>query len=129
MEVEIENIDSEQMITAGLAEFSLKTGLIVRAIGSVTVEGLFAEIEKYDSHERAETFEYVLDTVGIGGPTLTGSSWKHFAEQRECWFRSRKCPVELFLLLGRSSNSAPGEWSKKFFGVCLVSIIGKHQRD
>lgn len=59
MEVEIENIDPEQMITAGLAQVSLKTGLIIRAIGYVTVERLFAEIEKYDLLERAETFEYL----------------------------------------------------------------------
>jgi hypothetical protein len=59
VEVEIENIDPEQTFIAGLAELSLKTGLIVRAIGPVTVERLFAEIEKYDSHERAETFEYL----------------------------------------------------------------------
>jgi len=31
----------------------------VRAGGPVTVERLFAEIEKYDPHERAETFEYL----------------------------------------------------------------------
>jgi hypothetical protein len=59
VEVEIENIDPEQTVIARLAELSLKTGLIVRAVGSVTVERLFAEIEKYDSHERAETFEYL----------------------------------------------------------------------
>jgi len=59
VEVEIENIDSEQTVIAGLAELSRKTGLIVRAGGPVTVERLFAEIEKYDSDERAETFEYL----------------------------------------------------------------------
>ena len=59
MEVEIENIDPEQTVIPGLAELSRKTGLIVRAVGSGTVERLFAEIEKYDSHERAETFEYL----------------------------------------------------------------------
>jgi hypothetical protein len=57
VEVEFENIDPEQTVIAGLAELSRKTGLIVRAVGPVTVERLFAEIEKYDSHERAETFE------------------------------------------------------------------------
>ena len=57
MEVEIENIDPEQTVIPGLAELSRKTGLIVRAVGRVTVERLFAEIEKYESHERAETFE------------------------------------------------------------------------
>ncbi len=59
MEVEIENIDPEQTVIAGLPELSRKTGLIVRAVGPVTVERFFAEIEKYDSHERAETFEYL----------------------------------------------------------------------
>ena len=55
MEVEIENIDPEQTVIPGLAELSRKTGLMVRAVGAGTVERLFAEIEKYDSHERAET--------------------------------------------------------------------------
>jgi hypothetical protein len=59
MEVEIENIDPERTLIAGLAELSRKTGLIVRAVGPATVERLFAEIEKYDSQERAETFEYL----------------------------------------------------------------------
>jgi len=59
VEVEIENIDPEQTVILGLAELSRKTGLIVRAVGSGTVERLFTEIEKYDSHERAETFEYL----------------------------------------------------------------------
>jgi hypothetical protein len=58
VEVEIENIDPEQAAIASLAELSRKTGLIIRAVGPGTVERLFAEIEKYDSHERAETFEY-----------------------------------------------------------------------
>ena len=57
MEVEIENIDPEKTVIPGLMELSLKTGLIVRAVGPTTVERLFAEIEKYDAHERAETFE------------------------------------------------------------------------
>jgi hypothetical protein len=57
VEVEIENIDPEQTVIPGLVELSLKTGLIVRAAGPGTVERLFAEIEKYDSDERAETFE------------------------------------------------------------------------
>jgi len=59
VEVEIENIDPEQTEIPGLAELSRKTRLIVRAVGPETVERLFAEIEKYDSHERAETFEYL----------------------------------------------------------------------
>jgi hypothetical protein len=59
VEVEFENIDPEQTVIAGLADLSRKTGLIVRVVGLGTVERLFAEIEKYDSHERAETFEYL----------------------------------------------------------------------
>jgi hypothetical protein len=57
VEVEIENIDPEETVIPGLMALSLKTGLIVRAVGPTTVERLFAEIEKYDAHERAETFE------------------------------------------------------------------------
>jgi len=59
MEVEIENIDPEQTGIAALAELSRKTGLILRAVGLVTADRLFAEIERYDSHERGETFEYL----------------------------------------------------------------------
>jgi hypothetical protein len=59
VEVEIENTGPEKTVIPGLAELSLKTGLIVRAVGPGTVERLFAEMEKYDSHERAETFEYL----------------------------------------------------------------------
>jgi hypothetical protein len=46
MEVEGRNIDPEGNGYRGLAELSSKTGLIVRAVGSATVERLFAEIEK-----------------------------------------------------------------------------------
>jgi hypothetical protein len=59
VEVEIENIDPEQTGIPALAELSRKTGLMLRAVGPVTVGRLFAEIEKSDSHERAETFEYL----------------------------------------------------------------------
>jgi hypothetical protein len=59
VEVEIDNIDPERTFIPGLAELARKTGLIVRAVGPGTVERLFVEIEKYDSHERAETFEYL----------------------------------------------------------------------
>ena len=59
MEVEIENIDPEQTVIPGLADLSRKTGLLVRAVGPGTVERLFEEIEKYDSHERDETFQYL----------------------------------------------------------------------
>jgi hypothetical protein len=59
VEVQIENIDPEQTASPGLADLSRKTGLIVRAVGPGTIERLFDEIEKYDSLERAETFEYL----------------------------------------------------------------------
>lgn len=42
-----------------LAELSPKTGLVVRRADSATVDMLFDELEKYDSQERAETFEYL----------------------------------------------------------------------
>jgi len=59
VEVEIENIDPEQTVIASLAELSRRTGLMVRAVELGTIERLFAKIEKYDSRERAETFEYL----------------------------------------------------------------------
>ena len=73
MEVEIENIDPEQTVIPGLADLSRKTGLIVRAVGPATVERLFAEIEKYDSHERAETFEYLRRALH---ETRSSLSWE-----------------------------------------------------
>ena len=59
MEVDVENIDPEQPVITGLADLFRKTGLIVRAVGRGTFERLSEEIEKYDSHERTETFEYL----------------------------------------------------------------------
>ena len=53
----MENTDPEQTVFPGLADLSRKTGLIVRAVGPGTIERLFAELEEYDPHERAETFE------------------------------------------------------------------------
>ncbi len=58
-EVEIENINPEQTVIAGLAELSRKTGLRVRAVGPATADRLFGEIEKYEEQERAETFSYL----------------------------------------------------------------------
>ena len=46
VEVEIGNIDPEQTVIPGLAELSRKTGLIVRAVGSGTVERLFCRNRK-----------------------------------------------------------------------------------
>ena len=59
LEVQIENIDPKQTVSPGLVDLSRKTGLIVRAVRPGTIERLFEEIEKYDSHDRAETFEYL----------------------------------------------------------------------
>jgi hypothetical protein len=38
---------------------SSRTGLIVRSVDSAAVNRLFAELEKYDPEERAETFEHL----------------------------------------------------------------------
>ena len=59
VEVEIENINPEQTVIAGLAELSRKTGLTIPPVGPATVDRLFAEIEKYEEQERAETFSYL----------------------------------------------------------------------
>jgi hypothetical protein len=63
VEVEIENINPEQTVIAGLAELSRKTGLMVRAVGPATVDSLFAEIEEYEEQERAETFSYLKQAL------------------------------------------------------------------
>ncbi len=42
-----------------LAELSHKTGLVIRSIDSAAVNKLFDELERYDSRERAETFDYL----------------------------------------------------------------------
>lgn len=49
--------------TPTLAELSRKTGLILRPVSSATVNNLFAELEKYDSQERAGTFDYLKSTL------------------------------------------------------------------
>ncbi len=56
------NIISES-ITPTLAELSRKTGLIVRPLDSTAVNNLFAELERYDSQERGETFEYLKSAL------------------------------------------------------------------
>ena len=52
-----------ETVTPSLAELSRKTGLIVRTVDSTTVNNLFAELEKYDSQERAKTFNDLKDTL------------------------------------------------------------------
>jgi hypothetical protein len=56
---QIGNTLSGQAMAFELAELSRKTGLVVRRPDSATVDMLFDELEKYDSQERAETFEYL----------------------------------------------------------------------
>jgi hypothetical protein len=56
---EIEVTGLEQIVIADLVELSSKTGLVVRSVDSAVVNRLFAELEKYDPEERAETFEYL----------------------------------------------------------------------
>lgn len=56
---QIGNTLSGQAMALELAELSRKTGLVVRRSDSATVDMLFDELQKYDSQERAETFEYL----------------------------------------------------------------------
>jgi len=42
-----------------LSELSRKTGLKVRPVDLKAVKKLFDELERYDSNERAETFNYL----------------------------------------------------------------------
>jgi hypothetical protein len=42
-----------------LSELSRNTGLKVRPLDLLAVEKLFDELERYDSNERAETFNYL----------------------------------------------------------------------
>ncbi len=46
-----------------LAELSHKTGLVIRSIDAGTINGLFDELERYDSQERDETFNYLRNTL------------------------------------------------------------------
>ncbi len=54
---EISKTVSEQTIALDLVELSRKTGLVVRQPDPAGISSLFAELEKYDSRERAETFD------------------------------------------------------------------------
>ena len=56
---ESEKVLSEQRVSPDLAEVSRRTGLVVRSLDSAAVSGLFAELERYDEQERAETFSYL----------------------------------------------------------------------
>jgi hypothetical protein len=48
-----------ETIARDLVELSRKTGLVVRRPDSAAVKTLFAELEEYDSQERAETFNFL----------------------------------------------------------------------
>ena len=61
---------SEQARTLDLAELSRKTGLVVRTADSAEIDILFAELEKYDSQERAETFEYLKSALNENRASL-----------------------------------------------------------
>ena len=54
---------TEQARALELAELSRKTGLVVRTPDSAEIDILFAELEKDDSQERAETFEYLKSAL------------------------------------------------------------------
>ena len=50
-----------ETVTPSLAELSRKTGLILRPVDSIN--NLFDELEKYDSQERAKTFNDLKDAL------------------------------------------------------------------
>ena len=45
-----------EVMACDLVELSRKTGLVIRRPDSAAISFLFAELEKYDSQERANTF-------------------------------------------------------------------------
>lgn len=50
-------------MTLDLDRLSRKTGLVVRSLYSAALNNLFARIEEYDPHERAETFDYLAGAL------------------------------------------------------------------
>ncbi len=52
-------ISRKQTFGDDLAELGQRTGLVIRSIDSATLNKLFTELERYDSRERAETFDYL----------------------------------------------------------------------
>ena len=54
---------SEHTITPELADLSRKTGPVVRPVSPQAINTLFSELEKYDSHERAETFDDLKEAL------------------------------------------------------------------
>jgi len=65
---------SEQTRALKLAELSRKTGLVVRTPDSAEIDLLFAELEKYDPQERAETFEYLKSALNETRASLGAES-------------------------------------------------------
>jgi hypothetical protein len=52
-----------ETIARDLVELSRRTGIVFRCQDSAAVKALFAELEKYDSRERAETFDYLKNAL------------------------------------------------------------------
>ncbi len=50
-------------MTTDLVKLSRRTGLIPRPVDSRAINRFFAELEKYDSPERAETFRYLKSAL------------------------------------------------------------------
>jgi len=50
-------MNNSRTITTDLECVAAKTGLVVRPVDPHTINTLFSQLEKYDSHERAETFD------------------------------------------------------------------------
>ena len=55
--------ESQKTAALDLVELSHKTGLVIRPIDSVALNRLFTEIERYDSKERAESFECLKNAL------------------------------------------------------------------
>jgi hypothetical protein len=51
--------NASETISSDLVELSRKTGLVIRRPDLAAVKTLFAELEEYDSQERAETFNFL----------------------------------------------------------------------
>ena len=70
----------------------------------------------------------IVDTVGSDGSNIpTRASGERFAEKRGMLVSITEeslMPFWAEVLIRHREK-----WIKEFFGVCLVSIIGEHQRD
>ena len=54
---------SAQNIDPDLIELSHKTGLVIRPVDSAALNNLFTQLERYDSRERAETFDCLKNAL------------------------------------------------------------------